>query len=334
MKNFSAFLVAMVLCLCSIFSSASAFTATAESTQSSAPTVLEYLEQFETSYYTGNFDLDNNGQLDVFDLALLKMKCENSEDGVTIRTVEKFQNWLLADPDATLNIKKAKNSKIFGDVTEESTQYLKNLLSNDFRLISSNYREVNGKFVLELWFLENTETKIKGATFLSYSEDPIVPTTVIAETDGFYVIDEDGRYAISFKEKLLYTVFGMEKSWFELFTPESETEPETEPETEVELEKPSYLGPAIAKIDLTAYDFSISENFEDYVNIANSEKKLYIDEICQIATVDFSSPDAEFIVIVPITNAKPIRGTVLYYCDEFIIFYSADEAGFRLAVNR
>ena len=85
---------------------------------------------------------------------------------------------------------------------------------------------------------------------------------------------------------------------------------------------------------MTAYDLEISENFEDYVNIADSEKKLYVDEICKIATVDFSSPDAEFIVIVPITNAKPIRGTVLYYCDEFIIFYSDDENGFRLAVNR
>lgn len=330
MKHFTAFFVALVLCLCTIGSSTSTFNVAAKDISTSSPEVLEYLKQFETPYYDGNFDFDNDERLDVFDLAILKKKCESSEDGVTIHTVEKFQNWLLAKTDANLRIKKVKNSHIFNKASEADTQAIQNLLSNDFRLISDDCKEVNGIISLELSFLGIDETKIEKATFQNFSDSTIAETTIIAETDCFFVTIQDEKYVLSFKEDVKPSILGLEKSWFDNLTPYP-TPTEVEPTTEYE--DPCWV-PAIAKIDLISAKLSDINDFNNFVKVADSKKELYIDNICKIVTVDFSDPSAEVIVVVPLSTSNDIHGTVLYYCDEFIIFYSDEEEGFRISIKQ
>lgn len=338
MKNFTAFLVAMVMTICTLFSSASALNADAVSIVTTKQTMVDYLQQFENPYYgstAGEFDLNNDDRIDVFDLTILKRKFVDGEDGVTVRTVEKLQDWLLAKPYAELTITSCTETKFFDDINDYDTQIIQNLMSNDFRYVHADSKDVDGFFCVTLWFLNYDENLIEGATFKSFTDTLDYADEVIAEADGFYITIQDGKYVLSFKEQIL-SADDEEIAPTEATeeTEITETTEIVEPEVEYEPEEPSKdIGPALAKIDLISADKTIIPTLENYANAADYTKTIFVDEICKIATVHFETPRAELYVVVPISDSDNISGTVVYYCEEFIIFYSDEEEGFRISIK-
>lgn len=202
MKKISSFFCAMVLIIATICSSAT--TIYAENITTKKNNIKEYLRQFEIPYYgmdSKEFDLNNDKVIDVFDLCLLKKKFLNNEAGVTARTVEKLQDWLLAKPEWQLAVTIAEPLYL-DQVNKANTEIIQNLLSYDFKFVDTKYQESNGNISITLSFFGIDELMLESLTFTSFTDSQDYEY-VIAENPGFAIAIKNGKYILAFKERIL-----------------------------------------------------------------------------------------------------------------------------------
>lgn len=284
MKKISTSFVAMFLIIATLCSSA--ITTYAESITTN--TIEKYLRQFETPYYGMNskdFDINNDNVIDVFDLCLLKKKFLNNEAGVTARTVEKLQDWLLAKPESQLTVTVAEPLYL-DQVNKADTEIIQNLLSNDFSFVDAKINDPT----ITLSFLGTDELILESLTFTSFTDSQ--DYDVIAENSGFAIAIKNGKYILVFKERII-----------------SSNE---------------NIGPAYAFFDLSTADKSIIPNLNESIENSDCES-IAVDNSNNIAIVTFTTPNAKKIISVPISKGENTSGMVIYYNSEIIIFYNPDK---------
>lgn len=352
MKNFTSLIIAMVLTICTLTSNVSAFHVNAVGSIAKTETgMMDYLEKFETPYYGStwkDFDLDADERIDVFDLNLLKRKGLNGENGVTVATIRKLQDWLLAKPDAHLEIKTIENPKHFKEVNSSDTQYIQNLFSNDFRYVYATNTEVDGYFAITLWFLGIDETIIEGATFTAFTDTLEYADAVISEAEGFYIIELGGNYVLTFKENILNdepeettstpeeteTTTATEATTTVAETTEPTTEsttstPVTDPtETTTTYDEP-HIGPAAVGYNLTDATSSIIPAVKEALSNSFDKKEIVTDTQRGVAALYFKNDNLQVGIIVSLAKKTEITGEVIYFDSDLIIVYD-DIDGFEV----
>jgi len=121
--------------------------------------IISALEDAKTPYfgnYAIDFDVTGDGEVDIFDLGILKQKFKAGELGITEATLSKLEDWLLNKPDATLEIEYSK-SLILSTPNEKVNRIIENLTSHDFRFTT-----------VERFHIKDSDGNYKPAVYLYF----------------------------------------------------------------------------------------------------------------------------------------------------------------------
>lgn len=202
MKKTMAFLSGLIMIMNLTISSAYA----ADDKNTDVPTpkeIVSELEEYETPYYKENFDFNNDGQVDVFDMIALKKKLVSGEDGITIATAVKLQRWLHGQEDS-LAISELASS--YYKPSEFKNDYIKNLMSNDFRFIGvyeCSWVHTYGDDTpgVELRFLGVDEYVLTDILIYNFCNSSNEFDEFIAEGTGYSLGIKNGLYTLALNEK-------------------------------------------------------------------------------------------------------------------------------------
>lgn len=322
MKKAFAFILSGILMVMSLtIGTASA----ADSKNKNVPTTKEIvsaLEKYKTPYYEDNYDFNNDGTIDVFDMVALRRKLISGEDGITIATAVKLEHWLLGKNN-TLGISEFADSWVY----PHETDIVKNLLSNDFRFVDIYEGSVNldgdtvpavilcflgrDEYVLEHIFIHN----------FCYSSDEF--DEFVVEGTGYSIGVKNRQYALALNSNT-------SKENEDFTTPETSEENMTEKAVTEEKIDSSFI-----QYDLTKPNLSTAEVIQTLNEVSNSLNVApYSFTLNKISSdkIELSGKSKISEINIIVHEFEPVRETPILETDNFYLFYD-NTKGFGLLVK-
>ena len=164
--------------------------------------IVDELQKYEAPYYGENFDFDNDGTVNVFDMIALRKKLIAGESGITISTAVKLEHWLLGK-EPSLGITDYPTT--WFDPSEYQNDRIKNLMSNDFRFVKADEGSIhhsNGDVssAVALYFLGIDEYVMESIFVYNFCNSKNEFDEFIEQGNGFSIGIKNGKYALALNE--------------------------------------------------------------------------------------------------------------------------------------
>ena len=288
----------------------------------SAKEIVSELEKYETPYYGENFDFNNDGTVNVFDIIALRKKLISGENGITIATAVKLNRWLLGK-DTTLGISEFADSLVY----PHETDTVKNLLSNDFRFVDiyEGHVHLDGDTTpaVILCFLGKDEYILEHIFVYNFCNSSDEFDEFVAEGTGYSIGVKNQQYALALSAN---TSEGNEKSTTLEISTEDKTEKSVS-EKEIDL--------SLIEYDLTKPNLSTAEVIQTLDEVSNSLNAApYSFTINKIGSdkIELSGKSETSEINIIVHEFEPVKETSILESDDFHLFYDNTQ-GFGLLVK-
>ena len=311
----------------------------------STPTATEIVSEvvkYETPYYgysPKDFDLNNDGSIDVFDMVILKQRLIAGDPELTVATAVKLQSYLLGKPYGTLEITTAPTT--WFNPSDYRNDCLKNLTSHDFRFVHAEESVIlcsNGetKPAVALYFLGIDEYIIESVFITNFcnTTDEFDEFVTATEGPGFYIGIKDGKYAMAVKPATTIDTTPAESSTGNTFKGSNVISIKHEPEYE-EITEERKLGPALAQYDLTVPNLSTKEVRQivnELSNYLKAEPFTFTTKAIDSDKIQLSCNTALADMEIIVRELEPLKDTPIFETDEFYLFYDNSQ-GFGICLK-
>lgn len=185
--------------------------------------IIEEISKSAEPYYNGDFDLNKDEEIDIFDFIEMKKMLINGESGITVSTLVKFQEFLLGKDFLFID---SRPITWFTKLSDLNNDYWGNLCSHDFRFVKAEkmtyvYTYDNQKYAVDgvlLKFLGCDENIIEN---IFISEFALIDEleTIVAEKESFVIGIKNGTYVLAPKNteaKIYKKLFELPRVSFDL----------------------------------------------------------------------------------------------------------------------
>lgn len=316
MKKTIAFILSGLMMVSTSALSTAYATETEEANTPSNSEIINELKNYESPYYMESFDFNKDGNVDSFDMVTLRKLLVTGESGVTVSTAVKFERWLLGIDDSLGTVYYSYDSH---NPSMFKADYIKNLMSNDFRFVGCNesilYR-LNGdtsyevSYGVEMCFLGVDEYVAEHIFIYNFCNSSDEFDEFVAEREGFSIGIKDNAYALALNGSK-----------------------ESENPTSEETASIGKIGSAFCHYNLTQPNLSNDEVLQMIEAISNSltaeqysftiEKEEGSDKAQLLGKTELSE------VSIKVYEFEPVRETPILETDDFYLFYD-NTKGFGL----